>query len=646
MPDTTLLTNGFLAQYACQAVICALVASLMLTLSRWQGSGLMRWWGISWAAHAVYVACAGLALHAVIIGCGELHPLRLLLSVFSLSSAALQVYALVKGWRSEQRGDNDVSRRHVLRVAAGVVLLALAATVVLHFFADSRVRFLSKVSARGLILAAAQIWIGFAVLRRTSLIRSIRLWLGFGMIAFGVKHLHYAYLTTFHYGTVTYEQEFLLQFIELGLHTVIASPMLLWVCMRFADKSDSQQKELKRRASMLEEQDVLLARRQRLSAIGRMAAGVAHDFNNVLAVIQGWTDILRHDSKLDDLGREGVTEIDAAAKQAGAISQQLMLFGGKRQLDPTLISVTEAVSEARRLTPKLDARAFEADVAEDLPMVRGDRPMLVAALQNLLINAYDATEHDGGVRVSAAAKAVDKDAAAALAIEPGDYVRITVHDDGHGMPADVRSQVFEPFFTTKQHGNGLGLPSVHGFARQTGGTVSIESAPGQGTSIHLYLPVATEHAQTKALALPAVELPNPAQSGQTGRHRVLVVDDEPSIARHVSRVLSRAGFEVSSEASPERALKHALELGDALTVLVTDVRMPGMSGIQLANAIGASNPKLRVLFVTGFADDVDAGELALAARPAVLQKPISSETLLDAVRGLMLQPARTRADLR
>ncbi len=648
LEQVELLVYGYLAQYACQAVICAFIASLMLTLSRWQSSGLMRWWGVSWAAHAVYLTSGGLALYAVdpSVGMGLVsqpsHPIRLGLSLISLTSGALQIYALAKGWGCERKDTNDFSKRRLLRVICGFALLAVAATVLLHVIDMGSMRFKVKVGARAWILAAFQMWIGVAVLRRRSLLASIRVWLGLGLIAFSIKHLHFGY-RTFFLGA-DYEAEFLLQFIELGLHTVIASPMLLWVCMRFVEQTDSQQQELQRRASMLEEQDVLLARRQRLSAIGRMAAGVAHDFNNVLSVIQGWTDILRHDSKLDELGREGVGEIESAAKQAGAISQQLMLFGGKRQLDPVLISLTDAISEARRLTPQLDSRPFQSNVGASVPMVRGDRSLLVAALQNLLINAHDATEQGGDVQISATQVVVGADEARELDVSAGDYVRVTVADGGHGMPDDVRQQVFEPFFTTKQHGNGLGLPSVHGFARQSGGTVVIESELGEGTSIHVYLPVATHVADGSDVELPTVEISKPAPVTSSSKQRVLVVDDEPSIARHAARVLSRAGFAVSSETSPQSALEHARALGDELALLVTDVRMPGMSGMQLASAIGAQNPKLRVLFITGFAGEADVDAVGLTARPAVLQKPISGEGLLDAVRGLLQQPVSPRAE--
>ena len=632
MADSNLLVNGFLAHFACQSVVCAFVATLMGTLSRWQTNGLMLWWSVSWAAQACYIACAGFSLYLVVGGARPEDPSRVVVGGFAIASAALQVYALAKGWQAERNDTNHFSRQLLLRLIVGITLLAFAVAVLLHVFADSRTRFLCKVSLRAVVIAVVYFWIGVAVLRRTSLIRTIRVWLGLGLIAFGLKHLHYTYQTVFHAGEVTYEDEYLLQFIELGLHTVIASPMLLWVCLRFRDESNSQTVELQRRATMLEEQDVLLSRRQRLSSIGRVAAGVAHDFNNVLSVIQGWTDILRHESKLDDLGREGVTEIESAAEQAGAISQQLMLFGGRRQLDPVLVTVKDAIDEARRLAPQCEGRRFSVDVPDSVPMIRGDRPMLVAALQNLMINACDATRPDGSIQIKAEYSTFEGEQLGSLDVDAGEYVVISVIDDGVGIPIEEQEHIFEPFFTTKDHGNGLGLPSVHGFARQSGGAVTIESAPGRGTTIRLILPLATKGGSEKGLVLPVVEIHPPTSHTQLGNAQLMVVDDEPSIARHAARVLQRAGFSVVQHTSPEEALTHAIELGDQLSVVITDIRMPTMSGAQLAKKLAAAIPGLRVVFVTGYANEIDFDAVGLSSRPSVLQKPIQALDLLEAVR--------------
>ncbi len=640
MPTSSILTDGFLAHYLCQAVICAFIATLLTTLSRLQPTGLMRWWSVAWAALAVYIGSAGLSLYFVLQGYEETHWTRIATSVLALSSAGVQTFALCAGWMAERNKTNNFSRRRLFTTLACALILGTLATLVLHHYADSRARFVIKVSLRGGLIGCVYLWIGAAILRRTSLIRLIRIWLGLGLVAFGIKHVHHAYLTYFHEGLASYNAEYLLQFVDLALHVVIASPMLLWVCLRFADRSAAQRRELRRRAAMLEEQDVRLSRRQRMSTVGRMAAGVAHDFNNVLSVIQSWADILRHDSQLDELGREGIEEIDAAAKQAGDISQKLMLFGGKQVLKQTLIDVRDVVQEAARLTPQLAGRRFETDLPDDLPMIRGDRALLLTSLQNLLINAVDATDKGGLVSIAVRGLRVAGEQAKQLEIAAGDYVQFTVTDDGCGIADEVLPKIFEPFFTTKSHGNGLGMSSVHGFFCQSRGALRVQSREGHGASFYAWLPVATEaadSADSPPIDLPTVAIarPNPVGEART----VMVVDDEPTIAWHATRVLQRAGFEVVHHTSAIQALAHARELGDRLSILVTDVRMPERSGQELALEIAASQPHLKVVFVTGFADDVDVGALPLQATPSLLQKPVTSEALLEAVRAQEHRPA-------
>lgn len=630
MPSSSLLTDGFLAHYACQSVICAFIATLLAALSRLQPTGLMRWWSISWAAHAAYIACAGLSLHLVLAGASETGPSRLLTGSVAMTSAGVHIYTLLAGWITERSGVNSWSRGHLAKLLFYAAAAGVAVTLLLHFVAASETRFVVKVCVRGLLVAGVYVWIGVAVLRRIALIPLIRIWLGLGLIAFGLKQCQQAYTTFFHQGMISYETEYLLQFVDLALHTVIAAPMLLWVCLRFADRSALQRRELERRAAMLAEQDIQLARRQRMSAIGRMAAGVAHDFNNVLSVIQSWTDILRHDAELDELGEEGVEEIDAAARQAGAISQQLMLFGGKQVMQTALISVREALEEAGRRVPQLGTRSFRIEAPESLPLIRGDRAMLVTALQNLLINAVDATANSGHIALTARQRILTDDDGQRLQLAAGEFVEILLTDDGEGIPDDVMQKIFDPFFTTKEDGNGLGLPSVHGFVSQSGGAMDIRSEPGRGTRIQMLLPVASQDAQRVDLALPTVEIARPAAG--VDALKVLVVDDERSIASHNARVLQREGYEVESFTCPEAALAAARELGDRLSVLVTDVRMPGLSGVELVTQLQESNPSMRVVFLTGYAVDVESLDLALPAPPTVLQKPVSNGALVEAVR--------------
>ncbi len=635
------IIDGYYAQYACQFVVCAFTAFLLLRLGTWNPQPLMRWWGLAWAALAIYIACAGLGLKLVVDGRGATSPDRIILGGVALFAGLAHVGCFVLGWRAERRGSDRFPRRAVVRYGALLLLCCLLIALPLHLLASSPTRFFVKVTLRGLLVFAAFSWVGIALLRYRELMPLIRFWLGSALLAFAAKHLHYAWLT--HFGTEDrYLIEYYLQFIELGLHTVMAGPVLLWVCLGFVRETTRQATELGRMDQKIREQERLLEQRQRLASIGRMASGIAHDFNNILSVILGWTDVLRHGSQLDRTGRKGIDAIEAAAGQAGEISKKLLLFGGNRQLTPSVVSVAGVVREAIGMANGLQSRKLGVRIEEGLSPAWVDRSLLLVSVQNLLINAVEATTTKDTISIRVCQVRPTEEFCLLHKLKPGPYLKVEVADSGMGIPSEILDQIWEPFFTTKEKGTGLGLASVHGFLKQSGGGIEILSLPGQGTTFSMWIPVLTEtgggasspegerpaHRPASA-ASEAAAASEPRSPGPTGC--IVVVDDEKTIAKFLSGVLTRAGHEVICRNSPREALAECRRLGSRLSLLVSDVRMPEMPGMELAPLVLQACPEAGIVFVTGFADDVDSDRIPSLRPPAVLQKPITGEELLRAV---------------
>ena len=625
MPENSLLISGFLAQYACQAIIALFMGSVFLTLSRWKDRPVIRWWVLGWFALAAYLFCAVVGLQLRDVPSWSVG--RIVLGTVTLSAAILQGYFFLGGWLAERSGKMVAYRKLALR-ALLVVAICVPISVLIHLpTIPMEWRMLLKVQARSLLLGAVFLYIGVSSYRNVAIIRSIRLWLSAGMTVFGLRYLAFALIPTSP-GVEAFEREFVLQFIDLALHMVVGTSMALLVCFDYVRIAARQSQELERRASMLAEQDQRLDQKRRLEAIGRMAAGVAHDFNNLLTVVYSWTDILRHDANLDKAGIEGVNAIEKAAKQAGAISQKLMLFGRRKTLQPTMESPADLVAASCELVPNLDSRVLEVDVPDSLPMIRIDRAQFIAALQNVLINAVEATLTGGNIKVSGGVETLPEDDGGDQQLPPGEYLRLAVEDDGAGISAEALEHLFEPFFTTKRKGNGLGLASALGFARQSGGGLVAESVAGKGASLIFLVPVAMSPEGE-----PQIDLPRPPElraPAPRPKH-ALVVDDEAAIARFVGRILSRADYQITSTGDPEHAKLLALELGDRLDVVVTDVRMPGMTGPELVSHLRSSRPDIGVVFVTGYADEAELSGISGDVEPTVLQKPVSEESLLEAV---------------
>jgi PAS domain S-box-containing protein len=338
-----------------------------------------------------------------------------------------------------------------------------------------------------------------------------------------------------------------------------------------------------------------LRQSQKLEAIGRLAGGISHDLNNALTIIIGYAELAAGVLQENEGVRQDVDQIRRAAERAESITRQLLAFSRKQWLEPRIFQVGDAVQDLGRMLDRLLGPRIElVTVVDDtLPPIYGDRGQIEQAIVNLAINACDAMPSGG--QITLRATAVEVDAAFVRAhqpMTPGTFVEISVADTGHGMTPDVLAHMFEPFFTTKDvgRGTGLGLAMVYGTVKQSGGFIFVDSQPNHGSVFRLYFPPAPqqqqEHQLQGSMAAPI--------HGVT----VLVVEDEPSVRGLVTAALRRDGYQVLHAESGKAAIDAAAQAG-RIDVLLTDVAMPGMSGIELASTLSRTQADMRVVVMSG-----------------------------------------------
>jgi len=370
----------------------------------------------------------------------------------------------------------------------------------------------------------------------------------------------------------------------------------------------------------LQASEARLRRAQKMEVVGQLAAGVAHNFNNLLTVIAGCADLLaeRHRHDADALG--DLDEIRRASERGAVLTRQLLTVGRKYTPVETRVDVNRTVASLREML----LRVIREDI--DLTTTLSPEPAVVLidphdldqVLLNLVINARDALPMGGTIGVD-------------VSHESGDYVRLRVRDSGTGMTADVQAHLFEPFFTTKGagEGTGLGLAFVHGVVRHAHGFVTVDSSPGKGTIVSVYLP---------AVSAPAIEpvsefVPvagEPVRSDAT----LLLVEDEESVRHATGRLLARAGYRVLYAATAAEAERLFTQHSNEIDVLITDIVMPGMNGPTLAQHLVARRPELRVLFVSGYSENIPAATIA-NPKIAFLAKPFPAARLVAAVADLL-----------
>lgn len=403
------------------------------------------------------------------------------------------------------------------------------------------------------------------------------------------------------------------------------------VLMNGRDVTERERIEAERRR--LEEE---LRQAQKLEAVGRLAGGIAHDFNNLLTVILGHADLLAR-GNLTAAAAEGVTALRAAARRAAALTQQLLSFSRRQVIAPKVADINRSVVRAKDMLARLigeDIR-LEVKLGSDIWPVRVDPNQFDQVLLNLAVNARDAMPDGGQLLIETSTDRVGDDRSAKTrGLPPGDYTVVSVSDTGAGIPEEDLPHIFEPFYTTKPlgQGTGLGLATVYGLVRQHGGGVRVESSPGHGATFRIYLP-----RSEASLATPLPSERPAAVRGAGGD--VLLVEDDAAVRDLAGRILVQAGFRVSEAAGPDVAIAWAREPGHEFDVLVTDVIMPTMNGRELATALRAVVPELRVLYVSGYTDTILRKLPELERNEDFLQKPFSGDALVEKVNALLARRA-------
>ncbi|MBI2206611.1 MAG: GAF domain-containing protein [Candidatus Rokubacteria bacterium] len=372
---------------------------------------------------------------------------------------------------------------------------------------------------------------------------------------------------------------------------------------------------------------------QKMEALGRLAAGVAHDFNNLLTVISGRADILLRRESQSPAVRANAGLIRETTKRAADLTRQLLAFSRKQVLDPRVIVLNDTVRAAEKILARLIGEDIELTITLDpqAGCVTADPAQLQQVIFNLVVNSRDAMPGGGKLLIRTRAVTVDHGLTSRFHLRPGPHAVLSVEDTGCGMDAATRDHIFEPFFTTKEpeRGTGLGLSTVFGVVRQSGGDVHVESEVGVGTTFTIYLPCAGETADDESA--PA------AATRRRGTETILLVEDEPDVRDVAVEMLEEAGYSVLVAANAEEALRLA-ETGD-VDLLLTDIIMPGMNGGELAAALFDRRPNFRLLFASGYTDDVLAHRGLLRARIPLLHKPYSMDELLGKVREVLDAPA-------
>ena len=366
-----------------------------------------------------------------------------------------------------------------------------------------------------------------------------------------------------------------------------------------------------------------LGQAQRLESLGRLAGGIAHDFNNLMAVIAGYAGVLAREVQ-GESSAHAVQEVQRAARRAAELTSQLLAFSRQRPAAPTTLDVAETVLGVRAMLERLLGAELALVVRADahvVPVV-ADRGQLEQVVVNLAINARDAMPDGGTLRITAETVHVDE----------APHACITVADTGTGIAPELLENIFEPFFTTKEMGDGtgLGLASVHGTVTQAGGRIAVESTLGRGSTFRVFLPAAPDDAPSPSAAPEA-----PAAAVAGGTETVLLCEDEAPLRALLERMLGRAGYRVAAATDAAHALTLADGLDGAYDVLVTDVVMPGGSGLDLADELARRDGSRPLLLISGFNAETVDRRSSMPAGSAFLEKPFESAELLATVRSLL-----------
>ena len=401
-----------------------------------------------------------------------------------------------------------------------------------------------------------------------------------------------------------------------------------------AQKRTLAEKERTDALEALHNTEKQLLQSQKLEAVGRLAGGISHDFNNLLTVILGYSDIMKRNLPEDHPLRRNVEEIVRASERAASLTRQLLAFSRKQVMQPKVFDLNTVVTDLEKMLRRMIGEDIELRVSlqDELGNIKADPVQLEQVIMNLVVNARDAMPKGG--KLSIETTNVDLDEAYArdhVSVVPGDYVMLAISDTGCGMNEETSQHIFEPFFTTKEQGKGtgLGLSMVYGIVRQSGGNIWVYSEEGRGTTFKIYFPRVMAHAEERKRISGALD-------GPRGSETILLVEDAELVRNLARQVLEGAGYRVLEAASAEAAIALCERInGDRIDLLLTDVIMPGMSGNEMSHVLLKKHPGMPVLYMSGYTDEAIVQHGVLEAGINFLQKPFTPAALALKVREVL-----------
>ncbi len=378
-----------------------------------------------------------------------------------------------------------------------------------------------------------------------------------------------------------------------------------------------------------------LRQSQKMEAVGRLAGGIAHDFNNLLMVISGYSEFLLERLGAEPHLRGPAQEIASAAERASSLTRQLLAFSRKQMLAPRIVNLNDIVTENLKMLNRMIGEDIDLVMvpAKNLWPVRADGGQIEQVIMNLAVNARDAMPSGGKLTIETANAALDEDYARVHGpLRPGDYVMVSITDTGAGMDSDTQSHIFEPFFTTKgPKGTGLGLSTVYGIVKQSGGYIWVYSEVGRGTTFKIYLPRVASMGESAA----QIATPVAAQKVEPGNETILLVEDEANLRYLARQYLEKQGYRVIEAADGAVAMQIAVAHEGVIHLLLTDVIMPGMNGRELAQRISEIRPNVKILYMSGYTENVIGHNGTLDAGVRLLQKPFNLRDLKSKVREVL-----------
>jgi PAS domain S-box-containing protein len=370
----------------------------------------------------------------------------------------------------------------------------------------------------------------------------------------------------------------------------------------------------------------------KMEAVGRLSGGIAHDFNNLLGVIIGYSQVLRRKLDPNSPLKEHAEEVEKAANRAVSLTRQLLAFSRQQILTLAVVDLNTLVSDMQKMLPRLIGEDVVVDIDLDpnLGRIKADQGQIEQVVMNLAVNARDAMPDGGRLQIETGNRELDDlYCSEHPGAKPGRYIMLAVTDSGAGMTPQTLAHIFEPFFTTKEvgKGTGLGLATVYGIVKQSGGYIWVDSALGIGSCFQIYLPRVEE-----SVSKPAAEAPT---DNLGGTETILLVEDADALRKLARSFLVDHGFQVIVASNGEEAIHVAERHGRPIDLLVTDVVMPGMNGRALADRLLAKQPKLKVLYISGYTDSFIAGHGVLEEGTFLLHKPFTEEVLVRKVRDVL-----------